>query len=86
MELKAGAPVKGTAIDVAFVGSCTNGRLSDLNSFNKIQGHKVKENVKAIVVPGSQIVSQLAQEKGLDEIFKAAGFEWANAGALCAWP
>ena len=85
MKLKAGAPVKGTAIDVAFIGSCTNGRLSDLEEVaNKIQGHKVKDNVKAIVVPGSQIVSQLAQEKGLDEIFKAAGFEWRNAGcSMC---
>ena len=85
MKLKAGAPVKGTAIDVAFIGSCTNGRLSDLEEVaNRIQGHKVKENVKAIVVPGSQIVSQLAQEKGLDTIFKEAGFEWRNAGcSMC---
>ena len=85
MKLKAGAPVKGTAIDVAFIGSCTNGRLSDLEEVaNRIKGHKVKENVKAIVVPGSQIVSQLAQEKGLDTIFKEAGFEWRNAGcSMC---
>lgn len=85
MKLDAGAPIKGTPVDVAFIGSCTNGRLSDLEEVAiRLNGKKVKEGVKAIVVPGSQIVSQMAEEKGLDQIFKDAGFEWRNAGcSMC---
>ena len=85
MKLKGGAPIKGTPIDVAFIGSCTNGRLSDLEEVaSRVNGRKVKEGIKAIVVPGSQIVSKLAQEKGLDKIFIEAGFEWRNAGcSMC---
>jgi 3-isopropylmalate/(R)-2-methylmalate dehydratase large subunit len=85
MKLDAGAPIKGTPVDVAFIGSCTNGRLSDLEEVaTRLNGKKVKDGVKAIVVPGSQIVSQLAEEKGLDKIFKEAGFEWRNAGcSMC---
>ncbi len=85
MKLQAGSPVKGTPIDVAFIGSCTNGRLSDLEEVaTRLNGHKVREGVKAIVVPGSQIVSQLAEQKGLDSIFKSAGFEWRRAGcSMC---
>jgi 3-isopropylmalate/(R)-2-methylmalate dehydratase large subunit len=85
MKLDAGAPIKGTPVDVAFIGSCTNGRLSDLEEVAaRLNGKKVKEGVKAIVVPGSQVVSQMAEEKGLDQIFKDAGFEWRNAGcSMC---
>ena len=85
MKLDAGAPIKGTPVDVAFIGSCTNGRLSDLEEVAaRLNGKKVKEGVKAIVVPGSQLVSQMAEEKGLDQIFKDAGFEWRNAGcSMC---
>ena len=85
MKLDAGAPIKGTPVDVAFIGSCTNGRLSDLEEVAaRLNGKKVKEGVKAIVVPGSQVVSQMAEEKGLDRIFKDAGFEWRNAGcSMC---
>jgi 3-isopropylmalate/(R)-2-methylmalate dehydratase large subunit len=85
MKLDAGASIKGTPVDVAFIGSCTNGRLSDLEEVaTRLNGQKVKEGVKAIVVPGSQIVSQMAEEKGLDQIFKDAGFEWRNAGcSMC---
>ncbi|OUU23531.1 MAG: 3-isopropylmalate dehydratase large subunit [Verrucomicrobia bacterium TMED44] len=85
MKLSAGSDIKGTAIDVAFIGSCTNGRISDLEEVaSKLNGHKVKTGVKAIVVPGSQVVSKIAEEKGLDEIFKNAGFEWRNAGcSMC---
>ena len=65
MKLEAGAPIKGTSVDVAFIGSCTNGRLSDLEEVaSKIHGHRVKDGVKAIVVPGSQIVSAQAEQKG----------------------
>ena len=85
MKLTPGAAIKGTPIDVAFIGSCTNGRLSDLEEVAaRIDGHAVKEGIKAIVVPGSQIVSKLAEEKGLDEVFRKAGFEWRSAGcSMC---
>ena len=65
MKLEPSSPLEGTPIDVAFLGSCTNGRLSDLEEVVKhLNGHKVMEGIKAIVVPGSQIVSQMAVEKG----------------------
>ena len=85
MKLEAGAPIKGTPINVAFIGSCTNGRISDLEEVaSKLNGHKVKDGIKAIVVPGSQIVSKIAQQKALDKIFTDAGFEWRNAGcSMC---
>ena len=64
MQLEAGSPIKGTPIDVAFIGSCTNGRISDLEEVaTRLNGHKVKEGIKAIVVPGSQIVSKIAGGK-----------------------
>ena len=85
MKLSPGTPIKGTPIDVAFIGSCTNGRISDLEEVaSKINGYKVKDGIKAIVVPGSQVVSQIAEQKGLDKIFINAGFEWRNAGcSMC---
>lgn len=85
MKLSAGQAIKGTPIDVAFIGSCTNGRISDLEEVaSRINGHKVRDGVKAIVVPGSQVVSQIAEKKGLDKIFIDAGFEWRNAGcSMC---
>ena len=85
MKLTPGKPIKGTPIDVAFIGSCTNGRLSDLEEVAlHIGDRKVRDGIKAIVVPGSQIVSKLAEEKGLDRVFKEAGFEWRSAGcSMC---
>ena len=85
MKLEPSSPLEGTPIDVAFLGSCTNGRLSDLEEVARhINGHKVKEGIKAIVVPGSQIVSHMAVEKGLDKVFIEAGFEWRGAGcSMC---
>ena len=85
MKLEPGAPIKGTKIDVAFLGSCTNGRLSDFREVAKfIKGHHVSPGVKAIAVPGSQIVDALCKEEGLDEIFSEAGFEWRGAGcSMC---
>ena len=85
MHLKAGAPIKGTKVDVAFLGSCTNGRLSDLTEVAKfLKGRKVNPSVKAIVVPGSQGVSLIAEKMGLAEIFRDAGFEWRGAGcSMC---
>ncbi len=85
MGLEAEQPIAGTNVDVAFIGSCTNSRLSDLEEVAKhLPGHKVAEGVKAIVVPGSQVVSAIAEEKGLDKIYKDAGFEWRDAGcSMC---
>jgi 3-isopropylmalate/(R)-2-methylmalate dehydratase large subunit len=85
MHLKPGEPIKGTKVDVAFLGSCTNGRLSDLTEVARfIRGKKVRKGVKAIVVPGSQGVSSLAESMGLAAIFRDAGFEWRGAGcSMC---
>jgi 3-isopropylmalate/(R)-2-methylmalate dehydratase large subunit len=85
MKFDGGSPVKGKKIDVAFLGSCTNGRLSDLKEVAQyIKGRKVADGVQAIVVPGSQVVSQIAVELGLDKIYKDAGFEWRGAGcSMC---
>jgi len=85
MHLEAGRPIKGTKVDVAFLGSCTNGRLSDLTEVARyLKGKKVASGVKAIVVPGSQGVSQIAEKMGLAEIFRDAGFEWRGAGcSMC---
>jgi len=85
MRLNPGEPIKGTKVDVIFLGSCTNGRLSDLQEVAKyLKGRKVAEGVKAICVPGSQAVSSIAEELGLAEIFRDAGFEWRGAGcSMC---
>ena len=85
MGFKAGARVEGTKIDVAFIGSCTNGRLSDLEEAAKVvKGRRVAAHVKALVVPGSQAVSRAAVAKGLDQVFIKAGFEWRAAGcSMC---
>jgi 3-isopropylmalate/(R)-2-methylmalate dehydratase large subunit len=85
MDFRAGGPVAGTRIDVAFIGSCTNGRLSDLEEAAKVvQGRSVARHVQALVVPGSQLVAREAEARGLDEIFRRAGFEWRGAGcSMC---
>jgi len=85
MQLPAGTPARGIKIDVAFLGSCTNGRLSDLQEVAKyLRGRKVASGVKAIMVPGSQGVSAIAEKMGLAEIFREAGFEWRGAGcSMC---
>jgi 3-isopropylmalate/(R)-2-methylmalate dehydratase large subunit len=85
MDLQPGTPIRGTKVDVCFIGSCTNGRLSDLQEAAKvIQGRKVAPGVKAFVVPGSERVKQAAEAAGLDIIFAAAGFEWRDAGcSMC---
>jgi 3-isopropylmalate/(R)-2-methylmalate dehydratase large subunit len=85
MGFTPGARVAGTKIDVAFIGSCTNGRLSDLEEAARlVRGRRVAPHVKALVVPGSQAVSRAAEAGGLHEIFKAAGFEWRGAGcSMC---
>jgi 3-isopropylmalate/(R)-2-methylmalate dehydratase large subunit len=85
MKLTGGAPIKGTKIDVAFVGSCTNGRLSDFREVARyIKGKHVAAGVKAIAVPGSQVVDVMARKEGLDKVFTEAGFEWRGAGcSMC---
>ncbi|MBT3602302.1 MAG: 3-isopropylmalate dehydratase large subunit [Candidatus Latescibacteria bacterium] len=85
MGLKPNAPIAGMPVNVAFIGSCTNGRISDLREAAKIvKGHKVSSSVKALVVPGSKEVLKAAEAEGLHEIFKEAGFEWRGAGcSMC---
>ena len=85
MDLKPNAPIAGMPINVAFIGSCTNGRISDLREAAKIvKGHKVSSKVKALVVPGSKQVLKAAEAEGLHEIFIEAGFEWRGAGcSMC---
>jgi len=85
MGWQPGSPILGTPIDVAFVGSCTNSRITDLRAAAKIaKGRKVKSGIRALVVPGSAEVKKLAEEEGLHEIFKEAGFEWRAAGcSMC---
>jgi 3-isopropylmalate/(R)-2-methylmalate dehydratase large subunit len=85
MGLTAGQPIAGTKIDVAFIGSCTNGRLSDLREAAKlVQGHRVAPHVRAMVVPGSQSVRIAAEREGLDRVFTEAGFDWRGAGcSMC---
>ena len=85
MDLKENQPIRGMKIDVAFIGSCTNGRISDLReAANVVRGRHVAPNVKALVVPGSQQVLKQAEAEGLDEIFRTAGFEWRAAGcSMC---
>lgn len=85
MGLKAGDPVLGTPIQVAFIGSCTNGRLSDLREAAAIlRGRKVAPGVKALVVPGSEQVKAAAEAEGLDRVFTEAGFQWRQAGcSMC---
>ena len=87
MGLEAGQAIEGTPIDVAFIGSCTNGRLSDLREAAAVvraAGGRVPDSVRALVVPGSQRVRAAAEEEGLDQVFADAGFEWRQAGcSMC---
>jgi len=85
MALAPGSAIVGTPIDVAFIGSCTNGRLSDLREAARVvRGQKVAKGVKALVVPGSKTVSRAAEQEGLAEVFREAGFEWRGAGcSMC---
>ncbi|MET0586328.1 MAG: 3-isopropylmalate dehydratase large subunit [Candidatus Binatia bacterium] len=85
MGWKPGAPILGTPVNVAFIGSCTNGRLADLRAAAKIaKGRKVNPSVRALVVPGSAEVKKLAEQEGLHEVFIEAGFQWREAGcSMC---
>ena len=85
MDFAAGSNISGIPIDVAFIGSCTNGRISDLREAAKVaKTGKVKDGVRALVVPGSVAVQKQAEEEGLPEIFTAAGFQWREPGcSMC---
>ena len=85
MGLEADTSIEDIKIDTVFIGSCTNGRIEDLIAASKIiEGNKVSASVKAIVVPGSQVVKYQAEKLGIDKIFKDAGFEWRESGcSMC---
>jgi len=85
MQLQAGAPIAGTPVDVAFIGSCTNSRISDLREVARfVKGRQVATGVKALIVPGSWQVAAQAEAEGLPEVFTAAGFEWRRPGcSMC---
>jgi 3-isopropylmalate/(R)-2-methylmalate dehydratase large subunit len=85
MGLKAGTPLVDVAIDRAFIGSCTNGRIEDMRAAARVaKGYKVSTHVNAMVVPGSQAVKEQAEAEGLDRIFREAGFEWREPGcSMC---
>lgn len=85
MDLKPGQTPTDIPIGYVFIGSCTNGRLSDLQEAAKIvEGKKVHDNVTAIVVPGSRPVRKAAEKIGLDKVFIEAGFEWREPGcSMC---
>lgn len=85
MQLEPNTPIKGTVINVAFIGSCTNGRLSDFQKVAElIKGKRVSSAVRALAVPGSEKVDAQVRELGLDKVFEAAGFEWRKPGcSMC---
>ena len=85
MGFKPGQSIKNTPVDVCFIGSCTNGRISDLRvAANVLKDKKVSKNIKAFVVPGSEKVAIAAKKEGLDKIFKDSGFQWREPGcSMC---
>jgi 3-isopropylmalate/(R)-2-methylmalate dehydratase large subunit len=85
MGLQPGQSLLGQKVDVVFIGSCTNSRISDLRlAASLIKGRKVAEGTRAMVVPGSQDVKKQAEHEGLDRVFKEAGAEWREAGcSMC---
>jgi 3-isopropylmalate/(R)-2-methylmalate dehydratase large subunit len=85
MDLKPGTPMQEIAIDRVFIGSCTNARIEDLRAAAKlVKGYRVATTVKAMVVPGSQQVKAQAEQEGLDDVFKSAGFDWREPGcSMC---
>ena len=85
MDLRPGRPLLGHPVDVVFIGSCTNSRISDLRQAARLlDGRRVADGVRVMVVPGSQDVKRQAEAEGLDDIFKAAGAEWREAGcSMC---
>jgi len=85
MSFKPGQLIKNTPVDVCFIGSCTNGRISDLRvAAQVLKDKKISKNVKAFVVPGSEKVATEAKQEGIDKIFKDSGFQWREPGcSMC---
>ena len=85
MGLSAGTPMTDVKIDAVFIGSCTNGRIEDFREVAKVvEGKKVADDVRTLLVPGSGLVKQQAEEEGLDKIFIEAGFDWREPGcSMC---
>jgi 3-isopropylmalate/(R)-2-methylmalate dehydratase large subunit len=85
MGLEGGTPIEEIEVDRVFIGSCTNSRIEDLRAAARVaKGHRVDAKVRAMVVPGSQMVKQAAEKEGLDKIFADAGFEWRESGcSMC---
>jgi 3-isopropylmalate/(R)-2-methylmalate dehydratase large subunit len=85
MALEPGTPMREVPVDTVFLGSCTNGRIEDLRlAAGVLRGHKVKDGLRAMVVPGSMAIKAAAEAEGLDVVFKDAGFEWREAGcSMC---
>ncbi len=85
MDLRPGTRLEDISVDAVFLGSCTNARIEDLRAAAKVvRGHQVATTVRAMVVPGSQVVKRQAEEEGLDIVFKSAGFEWREPGcSMC---
>ena len=85
MDLQPGSAIEGLPVDVCFIGSCTNGRLSDLRAAAAVaRGRHVADGIKAFVVPGSEQVAAAAEAEGLDQVFETAGFEWREPGcSMC---
>jgi 3-isopropylmalate/(R)-2-methylmalate dehydratase large subunit len=85
MDLQPGEPILGRKVDVVFVGSCTNGRISDLRiAAAALRDRRVADGVRMMVVPGSDEVKREAEREGLAEVFRAAGAEWREAGcSMC---
>jgi len=85
MGLEPGSTLEGLPIDAAFIGSCTNSRLSDLKAVAQmVSGRKVAKGIRAIVVPGSSLLKRMAEEEGIDKILKDSGFEWRESGcSMC---
>jgi 3-isopropylmalate/(R)-2-methylmalate dehydratase large subunit len=85
MDLQPGTPMQDIPLDRVFVGSCTNSRIGDLRAAAEVvEGRRVSDAVRAMVVPGSQQVKAQAEREGLDEVFRGAGFEWRGAGcSMC---
>jgi 3-isopropylmalate/(R)-2-methylmalate dehydratase large subunit len=85
MDLQAGTPMRDVPVDTVFIGSCTNARIEDLRAAAAVlEGHHVRDGMRALVVPGSMRVKAEAEAEGLDKVFTAAGFEWRDAGcSMC---
>ena len=85
MGLKPNTKITDIKVDRIFIGSCTNGRIGDLRDAAKIaKGKKIAQHVSAMVVPGSGLIKQQAEQEGIDKVFKEAGFEWREPGcSMC---